>query len=54
MTFALTAQHGDRISGKIPDPNCGLKGGITVRSGEIVKEFISADDLGYLFSNVIA
>ena len=54
MTFALTAQHGNRISGKNPDPNCGLKGGITVRSGEIVKEFISADDLGYLFSNVIA
>lgn len=53
-TFGWTAQHGTRVSGDIPEPKIGLRGAVRVRSGESVKEVISAPDLGYLFTNAVA
>ncbi|EXL08216.1 phage capsid protein [Brucella anthropi] len=52
-TFGWTAQFGTRVSGSIPEPKIGLRGSDRVRSGESVREVISAPDLGYLFENVI-
>ena len=54
ISFGYTAQFGSRIAGKNPDPDIGMRGGIKVRAGESVKEFITANDLGYLITNVIA
>lgn len=54
ITFAITAQFGSRVSGKIPDPKMGMRGGMLVRSGESVRELITANDLGYLFSDAVA
>ena len=53
MTFGFTAQFGNRIAGSMPDPKIGLKGGQRVRVGESVKELITANDLGYLLSDVV-
>lgn len=53
-TYGWTAQHGDRVAGSIPDKNIGLRGGEEVRAGESVKEVMSAPELGYLFSDVVA
>lgn len=53
-TFGWTAQYGTRVSGDIPEPKIGLRGSIRVRSGESVKEVISAPDLGFLFQNAVA
>lgn len=52
-TFGWTAQFGTRVSGSIPEPKIGLRGSDRVRSGESVKEVISAPDLGYFFENVV-
>jgi hypothetical protein len=52
-TFGWTAQFGTRVSGSIPEPKTGLRGSERVRSGESVKEVISAIELGYLFEDVI-
>jgi hypothetical protein len=54
ITFGMTARFGDRIGGYIEDPDMGLRGGKRARSGESVKELITANDLGYLFSNAVA
>lgn len=54
ITFALTAQFGDRVAGTIDDSDIGLSGGVRVRSGERVKELITANDLGYLFDAAVA
>lgn len=53
-TFGLTGQWGDRVSGSIPDPNIGLRGGQRVRVGESVKELVTAPDLGFFFENAVA
>jgi hypothetical protein len=53
-TFGFTARLGTPVAGSIPEPTVGLRGSIRVRAGESVKELICANDLGYLFSNVIA
>lgn len=53
-SFGLTAQWGQKISGRLIDPDMGMRGGIRVRVGESVKELITANDLGYLFSNASA
>lgn len=50
-TFGWTAQFGTRVSGSIPEPKIGLRGSDRVRSGESVKEVISAPELGYLFQD---
>lgn len=52
--WGWTAQFGGRFAGTIPEPKRGLKGGNTVRSGEQVKEVVSAKGAGYFFQNVIA
>ena len=52
-TFGWTAQFGTRVSGSIAQPTVGLRGSDLVRSGESVKEVISAPELGYLFEAVI-
>lgn len=54
MSFAMTAQFGDRIAGANPDPNIGMRGGQVVRAGESVKELITANDLGYFIQNAVA
>lgn len=54
VTFGLTAQFGDRVAGTIDDPDIGLDGGVRARSGERVKELITANDLAYLFTNAVA
>lgn len=54
VTFGFTAQFGPRVAGEIVDPNIGLHGGVVVRVGESVKELVTANDLGYLFTNCVA
>lgn len=51
-TFALTAQFGTRVAGRIPEQKLGLKGGERVRVGEQVRELILASDMAYLFENI--
>lgn len=53
-TYGWTAQYGERVSGSIDEPKIGLRGSRRVRSGESVKEVLSAPDLGYFFENVAA
>ncbi len=53
-TFGFTAQFGTRIAGELPEPRAGLRGGMRIRSGESIKEVISANDVGYFFQNVVA
>jgi hypothetical protein len=50
-TFGWTAQFGSRVSGSMPDGKVGLRGGERVRSGESIKEVLSAPELGYLFED---
>lgn len=54
VTFGMTAQLGSRVSGSIPDPDMGLRGGQRVRVGESVRELIVAPDCGYFFQNAVA
>lgn len=54
LTFGFTAQFGDKIAGSMPDETVGLTGATLVRSGERVKEIISAPDAGYFFQNAVA
>lgn len=53
-TFGFTAQFGDRVAGKWEDKNIGMRGGFRVRTGESVKEVVTANDLGYLFIDAVA
>jgi hypothetical protein len=53
-SFGFTARFGTPVAGSLPEPTVGLRGSIRVRAGESVKELICANDLGFLFSNVIA
>ncbi|WP_444452035.1 capsid protein [Rhodobacter capsulatus] len=54
ITFGFTAQFGDRLAGRIEDPDIGLQGGFRIRVGERVRELISAQDVGYFIQNAIA
>lgn len=54
ITFGMTAQFGGAVAGTIEDSDIGMKGGKRVRSGESVKELITANDLGYFFQNAVA
>lgn len=54
LTFAQTAEFGTPVAGTIEDADIGMRGGVRVRSGESVKEFVSANDLGYLFKAAAA
>jgi hypothetical protein len=53
-TFGWTAMWGSKVAGDIPAPLVGLRGGVRVRSGESVKEVITANILGYFFQNAVA
>ncbi|GAB6039312.1 hypothetical protein JCM15519_38710 [Fundidesulfovibrio butyratiphilus] len=52
-TFGMTVPWGDRVAGTIDEPKRGLRGGITVRTGESVKELITCPDLGYFIQNAV-
>lgn len=54
VTFGYTAQYGPKVAGVILDPDIGMRGGQRVRSGESLKELITADDLGFFFQNAVA
>ncbi|MEL7113985.1 MAG: capsid protein [Pseudomonadota bacterium] len=53
ITWGLTAQYGDKVAGRIEDPDIGLEGGVRVRSGERLKELIVAPDVGYFIQNAV-
>jgi hypothetical protein len=53
-TFLLTAQFGQKVSGRILDPDMGLKGGVRIRAGEMVRETVVSKECGYLFRNCVA
>ena len=52
-TFGFTAQFGNKIAGTIVDPDIGAKGGVRVRSGELVKELVSWPEAGCFFQNAV-
>lgn len=54
VTFGMTAAWGDKIAGNIDEPKIGLTGAQRIRSGERVKEIITAPDVGYFFQNAVA
>lgn len=54
LTFGMTAQFGNRISGSIEDKDMGMRGGERVRVGESVDEIVVAKAVGCLFENAIA
>lgn len=54
MTFGLTGRFGDKIAGRIFDPDMGMRGGYKIRCGESIKELIVAKQCGFLFENPIA
>lgn len=53
ITYGYTAQFGERVAGTIEDSDIGMRGGVRVRAGESVGEFVTAQDLGYLFFNAV-
>jgi hypothetical protein len=54
MTYGFTAQFNDRVAMQWEDRNIGLYGGKMIRVGESVKELMTANDLGYLFTDAAA
>jgi hypothetical protein len=54
ITFGFTAQFGGRVAGTIIDSDIGMRGGVRARTGESVKEVVSANDLGYFFNQAVA
>ena len=52
-TWGWTAQFGTKLAGEIVEPKKGLRGSVTVRVGEQVKEVVAAKGAGYLFQNVL-
>lgn len=54
ITFGFTARFGDRVGGYLEDGDTGMRGGRRARSGESVKELITANDLGYYFKDAVA
>lgn len=53
-TFGFTAQYGSKIAQEVFDSGTGLRGSWRIRTGESVKEVISAPDLGYFIQNAVA
>lgn len=52
MTFAFTAQYGDRVSGS-REVAAGLRGGVEVQVGDTLCELAIAKDCGLLLTNVL-
>lgn len=53
VTWGMTVPYGTAVSGSIQDKDIGLRGGLVVRSGESLKELVTAKDAGYLIKNCI-
>lgn len=53
VTWGMTVPYGKPVAGTIVDPNIGLRGGIRVRSGESLKELVTAPEAGFLLQNVV-
>lgn len=54
VTFAFTAEYGNRVSGSYDDKNIGLRGGKAVRTGESVKELTIAPECGFFIEDAVA
>ncbi|WP_419534738.1 hypothetical protein [Endozoicomonas sp.] len=54
VTFGMTAEHGQRVSGTRQDANIGLRGGEAIRVGESVDELIICNDVAYHLESVIS
>ena len=48
------ARDGSRVAGQMPMPKMGLRCAVMVRSGESVREVISAPETGYLLIDAVA
>jgi len=53
-TFGLTGEWGTRQAGAEPDKSISVRGGQRVRVYESVRELITASDLGYLITDIVA
>lgn len=53
VSFGFTVPWGSPVAGVIDEPKRGLRGGVTVRAGESVKELITCSDLGYFLQNAV-
>lgn len=54
VTWGMTVPYGTAVSGALPDPHIGMRGGLVVRAGESLVELVTARDAGYLFRNCVA
>lgn len=52
--WGWTAGWGGKFAGTIVDAKAGLKGSVTVRVGEQLKELVAAKDAGYYFAAAVA
>jgi hypothetical protein len=52
--FGFTGQFGTKVAGEIPAPVKGLRGSKLIRTGESVKEVISAPDVAFFVQNAVA
>ncbi|MBW4652624.1 MAG: phage capsid protein [Kaiparowitsia implicata GSE-PSE-MK54-09C] len=50
-TFMLTARFGTPVAGQIADPHIGMRGGVNVRAGESVKEFVTSVQGSYFWKD---
>lgn len=53
ITFALTAQWGERIAGEYDVPSVGMRGAVVVRAGESLREIALAPHAGFLIQGVL-
>jgi len=53
LTWALRARYGQKVAGTMPMPALGLRGGVSVKVGETVKEFVVSKECGFLLTNVV-
>jgi len=54
LTWGITAEFGNRVSGVLPEPDKGLRGASKVRVGESVRELVLANEAGYFIKNAVA
>lgn len=53
-SFGFTVPYGTRVAGDWPDRGIGMRGGVRVRTGESVKELITAPDLAYFIQDAVS
>ena len=51
--LGASARYGQKVAGTMPMPALGLRGGVSVKVGETVKEFVVSKECGYLLTNVV-